>query len=94
MEINSHGESIPRVRHIDDPKLMVRISRSTSLFKHDEIRLHLDLDEGRPNNRGNNKVYFLMKKTTHIEMSALRAYLQGRSAWDNSVLECMSKFTL
>ncbi|PKS13025.1 hypothetical protein jhhlp_000366 [Lomentospora prolificans] len=60
------------------------------LFKHDEIRLHLDLDEGRPNNRGNNKVYFLMKKTTHIEMSALRAYLQGRSAWDNSVLECMN----
>lgn len=70
---------------------MLTFARSTVLIDRGEMRLHIDLDEGRPNNRGTNKFYFIMKKTTTIQMSALNAYLSGRVAWDNTVLECMSK---
>lgn len=55
-----------------------------------EVRAKVDLDEGRPNNRGTNQFFFRMKKTVEIDFAPLMAYLQGKMGWDNSILECMS----
>lgn len=55
-----------------------------------EIRAKVDLDEGRPNNRGTNQFFFRMKKTVDVDFAPLMAYLQGKIGWDNSILECMS----
>ena len=65
--------------------------RATVSVPGDEIRTQVDLDEGRPNNRGDNKFFFRLKKTATIEFAPLLAYLQGKIGWDNSVLECMSR---
>lgn len=69
------------------------IDRSTTLVpgQNNELRAKIDLDEGRPNNRGTNHFFFRMKKTVALEFAPLMAYLQGKMGWDNSVLECMSR---
>ena len=70
-----------------------KLAWSTSLVggSAEEIRLKVDLDEGRPNNRGTNHFFFRLKKTAEISFAPLLAYLQGKMTWDNSVLECMSR---
>lgn len=67
------------------------MSRSTTLVPGGEIRCKVDLDEGRPNNRGTNQFFFRMKKTADIDFAPLLAYLQGKMSWNNTILECMSK---
>lgn len=50
----------------------------------------LGADEGRPG-RKNNVVVFELKQTCKVRMEALKAYLDKRTSWDNTVLECISE---
>lgn len=63
-----------------------------STNKVDEIRITVNLDEerGKPANE-NNTYYVIIRNTGTIRLNALRAYLEGKMDWDNSVLECMSE---
>jgi eukaryotic translation initiation factor 2C len=64
--------------------------RSTINIKGFSCQVDLGADEGRPN-RKNNVVTFEIKQTCKVRMEALKAYLDKRMAWDNTVLECISK---
>ena len=55
-----------------------------------EVKVDLGEAEGRPG-RQSNQFTLRLKRTGKIRMEALKAYLNGDMAWDNSVLECMSK---
>ncbi|SPO05231.1 related to argonaute like post-transcriptional gene silencing protein QDE-2 [Cephalotrichum gorgonifer] len=67
-----------------------KLAWSTKLVQKGELRCKVDLDEGRPNNRGTNEFFFRMKHTTTIEFTPLLAYLQGKIGWSNAILECMN----
>lgn len=81
------------VRTVNNPprRRILTCLRSTTLVPGGEIRCKVDLDEGRPNNRGTNQFFFRMKKTAEIDFAPLLAYLQGKMSWNNTILECMSK---
>lgn len=55
-----------------------------------ECEVDVGADEGRPG-RKNNLFRLKVKQTGKIRVDALRAYLQKKMAWDDSVLECLSK---
>lgn len=56
--------------------------------------IDLDMEAGRTPNpeRPPNNFLLLIKPTGKIRMAALDGYLRGKAAWDNTVLECMSKW--
>jgi hypothetical protein len=54
------------------------------------MSVDLGADEGRPG-RKNNTFEFELKQTCKVRMEALQAYLNKKMAWDNTVLECISK---
>ncbi|KAL2135155.1 hypothetical protein VTI74DRAFT_9586 [Chaetomium olivicolor] len=59
--------------------------------KEPNFKLQVDLgeEEGRPGRQAN--IFVLeVKKTCKVRMEALKAYLEGKMTWDNTVLECMS----
>ncbi|KAK3386269.1 Piwi domain-containing protein [Sordaria brevicollis] len=61
----------------------------------DEIRLMVDLDEERGGNRRpgaekKNVFFITIRPTGKVRLQALKAYLEKKAPWDNSVLECMS----
>lgn len=66
------------------------MSRSTNKVQILECKVDLGEDEGRPG-RESNIFTFTIKQTGKIRMAALTAYLKKEMAWDNSVLECISK---
>ncbi|KAL2261286.1 hypothetical protein VTK26DRAFT_4477 [Humicola hyalothermophila] len=66
-----------------------KLSWSTNPVQGFEMKVDLGEEEGRAG-RENNQFTFKLKRTGKIRMEALKAYLSGKMAWDNSVLECMS----
>ena len=56
------------------------------------MTVDLGQEQGKP--AGKDKFYFMMRHTGNIQTNALRAYLEGKMDWDNSVLECMSMYRL
>ncbi|KAJ4292979.1 Protein argonaute [Collariella sp. IMI 366227] len=59
--------------------------------KNPNFKLQVDLgeEEGRPGRQAN--IFTLeVKNTCKVRMEALKAYLEGKMTWDNTVLECMS----
>lgn len=65
-------------------------SRSTNNISGFTCEVDLGADEGRPG-RKNNVVTLEVKQTCKVRMEALKAYLDKKIAWDNTVLECISK---
>jgi len=55
------------------------------------MTINIDEHKGRESN-DKNTFHVILRNTGTIRLAALRAYLQGELDWDNSVLECMSKF--
>ncbi|KAL1884170.1 hypothetical protein VTK73DRAFT_6839 [Phialemonium thermophilum] len=57
----------------------------------DELSILADLDEGqRKSSKANFQYTLLVRNTGTIRLQALRAYLEGKMDWNNSVLECMN----
>ncbi|KAL6820698.1 Piwi domain-containing protein [Trichoderma camerunense] len=69
-----------------------RLAWSPSLVDRGEIRVTVDLDEGKPPARSgrSNKFYLILRKTTEIQMAALRGYLERRIQFNNSVQEALN----
>ncbi|KAL6893135.1 Piwi domain-containing protein [Trichoderma longibrachiatum] len=69
-----------------------RLAWSTSLVDRGEIRVTVDLDDGKPPGRSgrSNKFYVMLRKTTEIQMSALRGYLERKMQFNNSVQEALN----
>jgi eukaryotic translation initiation factor 2C len=65
-------------------------ARSTVNVQGFSCQVDLDVDEGRPS-RKNNIFTVEVKQTCKVRMEALKAYLDKRMTWDNTVLECISK---
>lgn len=69
---------------------------STSLIPGNELRVQIDLDEGKGEPRQgagrNNKFYITLRKTTKVKLSILDAYIKQKVAFDNSIVECMTFF--
>jgi len=59
-----------------------------------ELRIHVNLDaeKGRPPRQTPDMCYCIIKQTKKIRMEAINAYLKKQMAFDNSVLEGISKF--
>jgi len=53
----------------------------------------LGAERGKPGEE-KNKFMLIVRPVTTIRMEALRSYLTGKASWTESVLECMSKWTL
>ncbi|KAK3689869.1 Piwi domain-containing protein [Podospora appendiculata] len=62
---------------------------STAKTREERIMVDLDAEQGR-RSKGTNIFRVTIRHATRIRLDSLRAYLQGKMAWDNSVLECMS----
>jgi hypothetical protein len=65
--------------------------RAPYLLERGEARVKVDLDADKPAEKKKPPYFCIIKQTTEIKMAGLDAYLSGKMAWDNSVLECLSK---
>ncbi|KAL2268366.1 hypothetical protein VTJ83DRAFT_3212 [Remersonia thermophila] len=66
-----------------------KLAWSTAKVSNVKIEVDLGADEGRPG-RKNNVFVLQIQQTCKVRMESLKAYLEKRAPWDNSVLECMS----
>lgn len=71
-----------------------KLAWAPTLVDRGEIRVLVDLDEGRlpPSGakKGNNKFHVTIKNTTQINVSVLQAYLGQKVQFDNSVQEALN----
>ncbi len=73
------------------PKTDKTSARSTNNVQSFRIEVDLGADEGRPG-RDKNQFVLEVKQTCKVRMETLKGYLEKKVGWDNSVLECMSKW--
>jgi eukaryotic translation initiation factor 2C len=70
-----------------------KLAWSTNRVKEIRALINIDEHKGRPSD-DRNTFNVTLRNTGTIRLAALRAYLQGEMDWDNSVLECMSEFSI
>lgn len=70
--------------------MLTCVYRSTSNIPGFKLEVDLGLDDGRPG-RTNNIFTLEVKQTCKVRLEAMKAYLEKKSGWDNTVLECMSE---
>jgi eukaryotic translation initiation factor 2C len=70
--------------------MLTESARSSVNIPGFECDVDLGEDEGRPG-RKNNQFKLVLKQTCKVRMETLRAYLEKKMGWDNTVLECMSE---
>src|SRR5688572_21348445 len=71
-----------------------KLAWSGTLIPRGELRVAVDLDEGKPEpgKGGESKFYILLRHTTTVNMAVLDAYLSHKVAFNNTVLEAMNAF--
>lgn len=67
------------------------VLRSSANIPSFSLKIDLGEDEGRPG-RTNQLMTVEVKQTCKVRMEALKGYLEKKIGWDNSVLECISKW--
>jgi eukaryotic translation initiation factor 2C len=70
--------------------MLTESARSSVNIPSFKCDVDLGQGEGRPG-RQSNQFTIELKQTCKVRMEALRAYLEKKMGWDNTVLECMSK---
>lgn len=70
-----------------------KLAWSTNKISEVRITVNLDEERGRATSNTDNTFYVIIRSTGTIRLHALRAYLEGKMDWDNSVLECMSELS-
>lgn len=68
-----------------------RLAWSPALVDRGELRLTVDLDDGKPSNGArSNKFHITIRKTTEIQLGVLQGYLERKMQFNNSVQEALN----